>query len=125
MDVDSVRHFCLSFPQAKEKLQWEDDLCFKVGGKIFAVLDLNSVPQGICFKCTPEKFAELLEREGIVPAPYVGRYKWVLVQGLDVLRDEELEELLNQSYQMVFAKTRLSKGSVQKKRRKRQKKASR
>ena len=125
MNVDSVRHFCLSFPQTKEKLQWGETLCFKVGGKIFATLSLDSVPPSICFKCEPAKFEELLEQEGIKPAPYVGRYKWVLVQGLDVLRDEELEELLNQSYQMVFAKTRLSKSSVRKKRRKRQKKASR
>ena len=75
MDVESIRHFCLCFPDAKENLQWGEDLCFKVRGKIFAVLDLGSVPQRLSFKCTPEKFAELTEHEGISPAPYVGRYK--------------------------------------------------
>ena len=104
MDVDSIRHFCLSFPHAKEKLQWGENLCFKVGGKIFAILNLGSVPQGICFKCDPEKFGELTEREAIVPAPYLGRYKWVLVESLDILEDWELEELLSQSYEMVVAK---------------------
>ncbi len=118
MKVDSLRRFCLSFPQAKEKLQWGDDVCFKVGGKIFAVLDLRSVPPSLCFKCDPEKFAELTEREGIVPAPYVGRYKWVLVERLDVLRDEELEELLAESYRMVVAKLPRPKRAVRKKRRK-------
>src|SRR5712675_917957 len=101
MNVDSVRRFCLSFPQAKENLQWGETLCFKVGGKIFATLSLDSVPPSICFKCAPAKFEELLELEGITPAPYVGRYKWVLVGSLDVLRDEELEELLSESYEMV------------------------
>jgi len=106
MNVDSVRQYCLSFPHAKENMQWEDDLCFKVGGKIFAVLSLESVPPSLCFKCTAEKFAELCEHEDIVPAPYVGRYKWVLLQRLDVLGNEELEDLIQQSYAMVAAKVK-------------------
>jgi predicted DNA-binding protein (MmcQ/YjbR family) len=104
MNVDAIRHFCLSFPQAKENLQWGDDLCFKIAGKIFAMVSLSSVPQSVCFKCTPEKFSELLEHEGIVPAPYVGRYKWVLMQGLDILPASELKDLIRQSHEMVAAK---------------------
>ncbi|HVO80609.1 MAG TPA: MmcQ/YjbR family DNA-binding protein [Terriglobales bacterium] len=108
MDVDSLRRYCLAFPQATENLQWGDDLCFKVRGKIFAVLSLDSAPQKLCLKCTPEKFAELVEQQGIVPAPYVGRYKWVLLERLDILRDAELEDLIRQSYEMVAAKGRTS-----------------
>jgi predicted DNA-binding protein (MmcQ/YjbR family) len=104
MNVDSVRGYCLSFPQARENLQWGETVCFKVGGKIFATLSLGSIPQSLCFKCTPEKFAELCEQEGIGPAPYVGRYKWVLLERLDVLVDEELEDLIRQSYGMVAGK---------------------
>jgi predicted DNA-binding protein (MmcQ/YjbR family) len=104
MNVDSVRGYCLSFPEARENLQWGEDLCFKVAGKIFVVLSLESVPPGLCFKCTPEKFVELCEQEGIRPAPYVGRYKWVLLESLDVLGDEELEDLIRQSYEMVVSK---------------------
>jgi len=92
MNVESIRQFCLSFLDATENLQWGEDLCFKVRGKIFAVLDLGSVPQGLSFKSTPEKFAELTEHEGISPAPYVGRYKWVLVERLAVLPAPELKE---------------------------------
>ncbi|MGA9043012.1 MAG: MmcQ/YjbR family DNA-binding protein [Terriglobales bacterium] len=112
MNVDSIRHFCLSFPGAKENLQWGDDLCFKIGGKIFAILGVDSVPPRLCFKCTPEKFAELVEQEGIIPAPYVGRYKWVLVERLDVLRTEELENLIRESYEMVAAKAKVAKKPV-------------
>lgn len=104
MDLDSLRRYCLAFPQATENLQWGDDLCFKVGGKIFATVSLDSAPQKLCFKCTPEKFAELVEQEGITPPPYVGRYKWVSVERLDVLRDAELQDLIRQSYLMVVAK---------------------
>jgi len=115
MNVEVIQRFCLSFPQATENLQWGDDLCFKVGGKIFAVLNLNSVPPGLSFKCSPETFAELVEREGIVPAPYVGRYKWVLVERPEVLPWSELKELLRASYQMVAAKAKIGKVATKKK----------
>ena len=106
MNVESVRNYCLNFPQAKETLQWGETLCFKVNGKIFAMLSLAAVPPTMCFKCTPETFAELCEQEGISPAPYVGRYKWVLLERLDVLRDEETEDLIRQSYEMVRIKAK-------------------
>src|SRR2546422_3644222 len=111
MNVEFIRRFCLSFPHTKENLQWGEELCFKVGGKIFAMLGLGSVPQRICFKCTPEKFAELVEQEGIIPAPYVGRYKWVLLERPDVLPNAELEDLIRQSYEMVAAKAKVTNGN--------------
>jgi predicted DNA-binding protein (MmcQ/YjbR family) len=106
VNPDSIREYCLSFPNATENLQWGDDPCFKIGGKIFVTLSLDSVPQRLCFKCTPDKFAELCELEDIRPAPYVGRYKWVMLDRLDALRDQELEDLIWQSYEMVAAKAR-------------------
>jgi len=102
MNVDTIREFCLAFPGAKENLQWGDDLCFKIGGKIFAIVSLDN-PR-LCFKCTPGAFAELVEREDIHPAPYVGRYKWVMLDRLEAVRWDELRELIRQSYEMVAAK---------------------
>jgi predicted DNA-binding protein (MmcQ/YjbR family) len=119
MDVDAIREYCLSFPKAKENLQWGDDLCFKLNGKIFAILNLGSVPQHLCFKCTPESFAELTEIDGIAPAPYVGRYKWVLLERLDVLPARELRELIRSSYEMVAAKADGRKRAKQRKKEKR------
>jgi predicted DNA-binding protein (MmcQ/YjbR family) len=104
MNADSIRKYCLAFPAATETLQWEDNLCFKVRGKIFVMLGLDSVPQRLCLKCAPDKFAELCELEDIRPAPYVGRYKWVMLDRLDALRDEELQDCIRQSYEMVASK---------------------
>jgi predicted DNA-binding protein (MmcQ/YjbR family) len=104
MNVDEIRKYCLAFPEATENLQWGDDLCFKIHGKIFATVALTAVPQKLCFKCTPENFAELIEREDIHPAPYVGRYNWVILHRLDALRTDELEDLIRQSYEMAEAK---------------------
>jgi predicted DNA-binding protein (MmcQ/YjbR family) len=111
MNTDTIREFCLAFPQASENLQWGDDLCFKVGGKIFAMLGLDN-PR-LCFKCVPETFAELIEREDIHPAPYVGRYKWVMLDRLDAVRWDELRELIRQSYEMVAAKAPKKSGKKQ------------
>lgn len=105
MNLDSIRAFCLSLPHATENVQWGDDLVFKVGGKMFAVANLNRTQANkVAFKCTAEKFAELTEMPGIIPAPYAARYHWVSVQSDDALRVSEMEELIRQSHEMVFAK---------------------
>ena len=105
MNIDALRSYCLSFPNATEKLQWHDDLCFKIGGKLFTVisLDVESAPR-LTFKCSPEKFAELIEREGIAPAPYVGRYNWAGLERLDTLSGAELKDLIAASYDLVVAR---------------------
>lgn len=112
MNVESIRRFCLSFPHATENLQWGDDLCFKVGGKIFALLSLSSVPPRLMFKCAPERFAELVELEDIIPAPYVGRYKWVSLERLDALPWMDVKELIGQSYEMVAAKAKIARVKI-------------
>jgi len=112
MNVDFVRDHCLSFPNAKESLQWGETLCFKVGGKIFATLSLDEIPPHLSLKTTGERFAELTEIEGIVPARYVGRYKWITLERLNVLSAREIRELIQNSYDMVIQKTPAKKQSV-------------
>lgn len=102
MHVDEIRRYCLDFPGATEKLQWGDALCFKIRGKMFAVLGLDQVR--FTFKCTPETFADLIERQNIRPSPYLARYNWVLLDRLDALRDDELKDFIRHSYEMVAAK---------------------
>lgn len=102
MNVDSIRAYCLSFPAATEKLQWGDALCFKINAKMFAVLGLDHVR--LMFKCTPEAFAELIERQDIRPSPYLGRYRWVMLDRLDAVPNGELEDLIRRSYEMVASK---------------------
>ncbi len=72
---------------------------------MFCVTGLEKAENNsISFKCTPEKFAELVERDGIIPAPYVARYHWVAVQKPDALAESELKDLISKSYRMVFEK---------------------
>ena len=84
-DLDHIRKLCLSFPDVTEDMPWADDLCFKVRGKIFTgmVLADGRFPR-ITLKCTPDKFRELLEVDGISIAPYVGRYNWVTLANSNI-----------------------------------------
>ena len=105
MDIESVRAYCLSFPHATENVQWGNDLVFKIAGKMFAVTVLEGASKYcLSFKCMEEKFAELIEQDGIDPAPYSARYHWVALQSFDVLSDRELKALLRNSYDLVFDK---------------------
>ena len=104
MDIESVRTYCLSFPHATEKVQWGNDLVFKIAGKMFAVTILEGASKYcLSFKCTEERFAELIEQDGIDPAPYSARYHWVALDSFDALSERELKALLKDSYQLVFA----------------------
>lgn len=114
MNFDALRALCLSLPDAAENLQWEDELCFKVRGKIFAMVSLSSVPQRLIFKSDPEEFLELIENEGVVPAPYVGRYKWAMLESLNALPKSEIDRFIRKSYAMVAAKARPSRSSIKK-----------
>jgi predicted DNA-binding protein (MmcQ/YjbR family) len=105
MDIESVRKFCLSLPHVTEDVQWESDLLFRIGNKMFAVVGLDPASDHcMSFKCTPEVFAELTEREGIMPAPYVARYHWVALERFDALPETELKQLLKNAYQLIFEK---------------------
>lgn len=103
MNIEQLRKCCLSFPGATEDIKWGADLCFCVGEKMFCVTGADSMT-GMSLKCTPEKFEDLIEREGIDPAAYVGRYKWVHISDLDAVTPAELKELIKTSYQLVFDK---------------------
>jgi|SRR5215467_3440650 len=104
MDAEWLRKVCLSFPGATEQIQWGYDLVFKVGGKMFAITPLEPAPVCLAFKASPEMFAELTERQNVIPAPYLARAQWVALQTRDAVAQQELAELLRESYDMIVAK---------------------
>ena len=104
MTLEDFRELCLSFPAATEEVKWENDLCFLIGKKMFAVAGLDRQPVAISFKTTPELFDQLTERSGFIPAPYLARYKWVTIQDISGLNEDELKKLVSNSYDLVLAK---------------------
>jgi len=104
MDIDWVREHCLSLPHTTEKVQWEDNLVFKVGEKMYAVVALEPREHWISFKCSAEEFAALTERPGIIPAPYLARAQWVALEVEDALSRDEMRRLLTDAHALIFAK---------------------
>jgi predicted DNA-binding protein (MmcQ/YjbR family) len=103
MDIEWVRQHCLSHPHTTEQIQWGSDLLFKVGGKMFAGVPLEPARVWLTVKADPEEFAELVERPGVIPAPYLARAKWVAVETERALPRNEVLRLVSKSYELVFA----------------------
>jgi predicted DNA-binding protein (MmcQ/YjbR family) len=117
MDAERTRAYLLTLPHVVETMQWGANLVFwvgdkAIGGKMFAVLDLagdsrlesrNPHPV-ISYPVGPERYPELLETEGIVPAPYFARIFWVAVEGWSVLRTSEWEQQLRAAHEITLTK---------------------
>jgi predicted DNA-binding protein (MmcQ/YjbR family) len=104
MNVDWLRRYCKSLPHTTESIQWGSDLVFKVGGKMYAIAPLEPAPVCLSFKCAREEFAEITQRPGIIPAPYMARASWIALENENALSAGELKHLLKTSYELVLAR---------------------
>ena len=64
----------------------------------------NEAVNRMSLKCDPEKFGELAETDGIIPAPYLARSKWISIQSSCRLKLKDIKELIADSYRLVFDK---------------------
>lgn len=103
MTIEDLRERALKLPHVTEDVKWGNDLCFLIADKMFCVTGLSG-DFSASIKVQAEEFEELSSRPGIIPAPYLARYKWVLVQGEASLSDDEWDHYLQQSYQLVKSK---------------------
>jgi predicted DNA-binding protein (MmcQ/YjbR family) len=118
MDAESAREFLLTLPYAVETQQWGDNLVFwvgdkAIGGKMFCLLNLAADTQGVVsYSAGAERFDELLEREGLRPAPYMARIFWVAAENWGVWRNVEWQEEFCKAATLTYAK--LPKGVKEK-----------
>jgi predicted DNA-binding protein (MmcQ/YjbR family) len=117
MDLERIRAYLLKLPHVVDTVQWSGSLVFwvgdkAIGGKMFA---MSRVDQGvsperddksrvISYSAGPERYHELLETEGIFPAPYAARNFWVAVRTWDVFRKPEWERELSAAHALTLAK---------------------
>jgi predicted DNA-binding protein (MmcQ/YjbR family) len=119
MNAEILREWLLTLPHVEETMQWGESLVFwaadkTIGGKMFAVASLGAHGPGaygpethrrvLSFAAGPERFAELVEIEGVVPAPYLARAYCVALERWDVFPAHELKEHLRFARELVFAK---------------------
>ncbi len=103
MNIEQLRKLCLSLPHTTEDIKWDNDLCFLIGEKMFCVTGLEG-SFSASFKAKDDEFNELTEIDGIIPAPYLARYKWVLVKNPSALTKKEWNHYICQSYETIKSK---------------------
>lgn len=111
MDAERIRAYLLTLPHVVETMQWGANLVFwvgdkAIGGKMFALVNLDDDGHGqvIAYSAGPERYAELLEIEGIVPAPYMARIYWVAVERWNIFHPDEWKQQLAAAYEITAAK---------------------
>jgi predicted DNA-binding protein (MmcQ/YjbR family) len=109
MDAEQIRAFLLKLPHVVETMQWGDNLVFwvgdkAIGGKMFALVNLDAAGGVISYAAGPERYAELLEIEGLYPAPYMARIYWVAAREWSVLRPAEWEFELRAAHEITYNK---------------------
>lgn len=104
MDLELAKQLCRALPGATEDVKWESKLVFSVAAKMFAVTGMDGDANGISFKVDHDRFLELTDRPGIIPAPYLARSRWVRIVDLRTVGDAEAAALLRRSYELVAAK---------------------
>jgi predicted DNA-binding protein (MmcQ/YjbR family) len=71
---------------------------------MFAIVSLDRAGHWLAFKAGSEDFAELIDRPGIIPAPYLARAEWVALEGEDAIGIAELKVLLRKASDLIFAR---------------------
>jgi predicted DNA-binding protein (MmcQ/YjbR family) len=105
VNFDSMRKYCATLPGATRDVKWGADECYCVATKMFAVFFVDGGKgRSMSFKCDPERFLELTDVPGIVPAPYLARAHWVQVKDAKALADADARFLLARSHALVAAK---------------------
>lgn len=109
MGLDRTREFLLSLPRVEETLQW-DNLVYwvldkAVGGKMFAMLEPEpGGPHVLGFAVPPNRFHDLLEIDGVRPAPYLARAHWVVVNTWSIFPERDLHTHLRAAYDRIEGK---------------------
>ena len=106
MNVESLRHYCLSLPFVTEDMPFDDTtLVFRVAHKIFALLSLDAEPGQVNLKCDPDRAVQLRETHAAVrPGYHMNKKHWNTVVFEDTLSDAFIQELVRHSYELVRSK---------------------
>jgi predicted DNA-binding protein (MmcQ/YjbR family) len=104
MSIENIQGICKKFPHVTEEIKWQTHLCYCVGGKIFIITNPDDSPVTASFKVSDEDFEELSEREGMKPAPYLAKYKWIYTDNISRMNKKEWEKYLKRAYDIVAAK---------------------
>jgi predicted DNA-binding protein (MmcQ/YjbR family) len=106
MDAVQLRNYCLSFRGSAETFPFGSETSvFKVAGKIFAIAPLGRQPLEVSVKCEPVLAAQLREAHPSVrPGYHLNKRHWNTVTVDGSLSDQMLEDLIEDSYDLVVSR---------------------
>jgi predicted DNA-binding protein (MmcQ/YjbR family) len=110
MDAERIRAFLHTLPHVVDTMQWGANLVFwvgdkAIGGKMFALVNLDGDGKAvISYAAGPQRYSELVEIEGVIPAPYMARIYWVAVERWNIFRTTEWEQQLSAAHALTFDK---------------------
>ncbi|MBC9932479.1 MmcQ/YjbR family DNA-binding protein [Chitinophaga qingshengii] len=104
MDIEQYREYCLSLPGVTEEFPFgENTLVYKVGGKMFALTDLEEFTS-VNLKCDPDEAVELRERyDAVTPGWHMNKKHWNTVETQSNIPNKLLKEWIKNSYDLVVA----------------------
>ncbi len=102
MNIEYYRQYCLAKKGTSEEFPFDNrTLVFKVGGKMFALTDVESF-ESINLKCDPERAIELREQySAIIPGYHMNKKHWNTLVLDGSLRDSLICSLIDDSYLLV------------------------
>jgi len=104
MNAEEIREYVLQKPSVTEGFPFgESTLVFKVNGKVFLLIGLDSEPLQFNVKCDPEKAIELREDhpENILPGYHMNKKHWNTIITGRGLSNKMLKEMIDDSYGLV------------------------
>ena len=104
MNIEAFRDYCLAKPGVSEETPFgPDTLVFKVGGKIFALTDIETFAS-VNLKCDPIRAIQLREDyEAIKPGYHMNKKHWNTVMVNSQVPHPLFIELVDHSYNLVYA----------------------
>lgn len=105
MEEAELDALCGTWPGVTSSMKWEVDLVYSVANKMFAVLCTLGPERGrLSFKVDSDRFLELTDQPGVMPAPYMARAFWITLTEPQRFSRKEIENFLRRSYELVIEK---------------------
>ena len=111
MNIEDIRDYCLSKPGAEETLPFgPDTLVYKVNGKVFLLMGINSEQLSFNVKCDPDKSLELREEYScVIPGYHMNKKHWNTIHVDGSVSNKLLKEWIDDSYSLINNKTSKNK----------------
>ena len=110
MDIEEFRKYCMAKKGVTESFPFDEStLVFKVGTKMFTCLDINKDILKVNLKCDPVVAMGLRDRyKAVTPGYYMNKLHWNTVEFDGSIPEDELKEMIDNSYDLVFKKLKKS-----------------